>query len=60
MAQYRVYFSTTDSGYLEFGTEQEAQDAYDKLLKTHCTVEELGRVYWDDLSISVEEPVRFN
>jgi len=61
MAEYRIYFSSSDAGYIVFPTEKEAEEAYKKLETTDCTVEELGHIVeWTDSEFFMDEPKRYN
>ena len=61
MAEFRIYFSVTDSGYITCPTEAEANAAYKLLTTTNCTVEELGHIVeWNDSEFVADEPARYN
>lgn len=61
MAEFRIYFSVVDSGYIMCPTEEEANIAYKLLNTTNCTVEELGHIVeWNDAEFEIDEPKRYN
>lgn len=61
MAEFRIYFSMVDSGYIMCPTEEEANKAYKLLKTTNCTVEELGHIVeWSDAEFEIDEPKRYN